>query len=129
MIYNYDFVCTYKLMDTPEEQEQLFRIQLLQTFDLQVWNEKQINDTIIELFNKLILNTDFKKIIEKAKENKELIELFNLLEIVESDDDLIFTMLFKYEYFDLLHSCIADVLMHGAVHPTHLTNFLDALKV
>lgn len=129
MIYQHDFICTYKLMDTPEEQEQLYRIQLLQAFDLQVWNEEQINDTIMELFSKLILNADFRNILEKAKENKEFQELFERLNILGDDEDLIFTMLFKYEYFDLLHSCIADILMFDAVHPTHLTNILDALRV
>ena len=128
MIYQPDFICTYKLMDTPEDQEQLYRIQLLQAFDLQTWNEEQINDTMIELFSLLVINADFKNILEKAKENKEIIDLFERLNIV-NDDDLVFTMLFKYEYFDLLHSCIADILMFDSIHPIHLTKLLDALLV
>lgn len=129
MKYQTDFVCTYKLMDNPEDQDQLYRIQLLQAFDLQTWNEEVINDILMELFSKLNSNADFKNIIEKAKENKEFLEIFERLNIANVDDDLVFTMLFKYEYFDLLHSCIADILMFDAVHPTHLTNLLDALLV
>ncbi len=129
MVYQHDFVCTYKLMDNPEDQEQLYRIQLLQAFDMQVWNEEQINHTIMEVFNIVILNADFKNILEKARDSKELIDLFKKLNILDGEEDLIFTMLFKYEYFDLLHSCIADILLFDAVHPTHLTNMLDALRV
>jgi hypothetical protein len=116
-------------MDNPEDQEQLYRIQLLQAFDMQVWNEEQINHTIMEVFNIVILNADFKNILEKARDSKELIDLFKKLNILDGEEDLIFTMLFKYEYFDLLHSCIADILLFDAVHPTHLTNMLDALRV
>jgi len=129
MVYQSDFICTYKLMDTPEDQDQLYRIQLLQAFDMQVWNEELINDTILELFSKLNLNADFKNILEKARDSKDINELFENLNIVDGEDDLIFTMLFKYEFFDLLHNCIADILMFDAVHPTHLTKFLDALLV
>ena len=116
-------------MDTPEDQDQLYRIQLLQAFDMQVWNEDLINNTIIELFNTLNLTADFKNILEKARDSKDIKELFERLNILDGEDDLIFTMLFKYEFFDLLHSCIADILMFDAVHPTHLTKFLDALLV
>lgn len=129
MVYQYDFICTYKLMDTPEDQEQLFRIQLLQAFDLHVWNEEQINNTIVELFTKLNSNADFKNILEKARDSKDINDLFQKLNMTDLEDDLIFTMLFKYEYFDLLHSCIADILMFDSIHPTHLTKILDALLV
>jgi hypothetical protein len=127
MVYQYDFVCTYKWMETPEEQEDLYRIQLLQAFALETWDEEQINNTIIDLFVKVYDNEDFKTILEKAQENASMMEAFKSFEIVQTAD-LVFTMLFEYLYFDVLHSCIADVLMHGAVHPLHLTNMLTALS-
>ena len=112
MKYQHDFVCTYKLMDTPDEQEQLYRIQLLQAFELYDWDDAKVNDIIVEVFSILNLNSDFKAIIEKAIKNDHIIELFETLKITYTDD-VVFTMLFKYEYFDLIHSFIADILMQG----------------
>jgi len=127
MVYQYDFVCTYKLMDTPEDQEELYRIQFLQAFDLNKYDEEKIGQIIIELFSKLYLNHDFKTIIKKAFANKELYDIFEKFHI-KCSEDLIFTFLFEYAYFDLLHSCIADFLMHGEIHPKHLANMISALQ-
>ena len=126
MNYQHDFVCTYKLMDTPDDQEQLYRIQILQAFELDTWDDAKVNDTIIELFSILILNRDFKAIIQKAIKNDHIVELFQTLNLTCSED-LIFTMLFKYEYFDLIHSCIADILIHGKIHDVHLENIMAVL--
>lgn len=126
MNYQYDFVCTYKLMDTPEDQEQLYRIQLLQAFELETWNEFEINDTIIELFSILYLNDDFKEIIKKARNNDNIVKMFETLNM-EYTGDTIFTVLFNYEYFDLLHSCIGDILMNKVINPIHFTNIMNAL--
>ena len=127
MVYQYDFVCTYKWLDTPEDKEDLYRIQLLQAFALETWDEEQINNTIIDVFARVRDNEDFQTILKKAQENASMMEAFVSFKIVQTVD-LVFTMLFEYLYFDVLHSCIADVLMHGAVHPLHLTNMLTALS-
>lgn len=126
MNYHYDFVCTYKLMDTPEDQEQLYRIQLLQAFGLDALNEFETNDIINKLFSILLLNSDFKIIIQKARNNDNIIKMFQTLNI-EYREDLIFTILFNYEYFDLLHSCISDILMHNVIHPIHFNKIMNAL--
>ena len=126
MNYQHDFVCTYKLMDTPDEQEQLYRIQLLQAFELYDWDDLKVNDIIMKLFSTLDQNSGFKAIIEKATKNDHIIELFETLKLTYTAD-MVFTMLFKYEYFDLIHSCIADILMHGEIHPVHLENIMAVL--
>jgi len=126
MDYQYDFVCTYKLMDTPEEQEQLYRVQMLQAFNLNVWNDQRINDIILNLFSLLYLNADFKTILQKARNNTNIVKFVETLN-VEYTEDLIFISLFNYEYFDLLHRCIADILLQKAISPTHLTAIMNAL--
>jgi hypothetical protein len=113
-------------MDTFDEQEDLYRIQLLQAFGIDVWIESKVTDMLIDLWSLLYLNTDFMHIINKASKNENIIDILDSLK-AECTNDLIFTILFKYEYFDLMHSCIADVLMHGAVHPIHLENMMKAL--
>lgn len=134
-MYQTDFICTYKMMDTADEQEQLYQIQFLQAFDLQSWNETEINNAIMELFYRTRTNDDFKKILQKAHDNTEFKQILDLLDLnkaeahedhnedgvdkvndvdkvneVDDTDEIMFTLLFKYEYFDLLHRCICDFI-------------------
>ena len=113
-------------MDTPEEQEQLYRVQMLQAFNLNVWNDERINDIILNLFSLLYLNADFKTILQKARNKTNIVKFVETLN-VDYTEDLIFISLFNYEYFDLLHRCIADILLQKAISPTHLTTIMNAL--
>ena len=146
-MYQTDFLCTYKLMDNADDQEDLYRIQLLQAFDLTVWDDTEINNIMMDLFHTMNKSREFKQIIHKSYANvyiKQLLDLFVLqdtaslesasLESASLDpphqnknDDLIFTLLFKYEYFDLLHRCICDYAANGVISETNLNTFLNAL--
>ena len=127
-MYQTDFICTYKLMDGEIDQEGLYRLQLLQAFNLEQWNDEIFSDTIVDIFSKMNTNTnkEFYLILEKARKNPSLTEMCELLDIPETED-FIFTMLFKFEYFDLLHRCIIDYLTHGSISEKHLNNMLEAL--
>ena len=154
-------------MDNADDQEDLYRIQLLQAFDLTVWDDTEINNIMMDLFHTMNKSREFKQIIHKSYANvyiKQLLDLFVLqdtaslesaslesaslesaslesaslesasLESASLDpphqnknDDLIFTLLFKYEYFDLLHRCICDYAANGVISETNLNTFLNAL--
>ena len=126
-MYQSDFICTYKFMDNDADQEQLYRIQILQAFDLNEWTDLTINTSIQELYAKL--SSEFKDIFIKARENKEVIEMLDLFKLSgEVDgDDIIFKLLFKFEYFDLLHRCIVDYLLHNTINSKYINNLLNAL--
>jgi len=133
-MYQTDFICTYKLMDSPEDQEHLYRIQLQQAFDLEKWDDSKINFILDELLLTLSSSEDFKKIFDKAKENKSIVEvltntgLLNDGDDENSNDDIIFKMLFTYDYFDLVHWCLCDYLTRKTVRPLHLANLITALE-
>ena len=122
--YQTDILCTYKLVDDEYEQEELYRIQLLQIFNLEDYDDTLVNVITKELYEKLLKNAenknnDFKELLNKAKENNELAFM---LAIVcpegEKDDDyelLLFRLLFKFEYFDLFHKCISEYLRNNGV--------------
>ena len=42
-MYQTDFICTYKNIDDSSEQEDLYRIQLLQAFDIDMWDDDEVN--------------------------------------------------------------------------------------
>ena len=139
-MYQADFVCTYKLFHDIDEndQEQLYRIQLLQAFDLNLWNDDEINRIIEELYLSISLSGVFNDVFIKAKLNKninELLEVYKLCNTeIETDkiaiideNDIVFKLLFKFEYFDLTHRCIIDYLINKTIDEKYLNKLLLAL--
>jgi hypothetical protein len=118
-------------MDNDYDQEQLYRIQLLQAFDLNEWNDDRINTTIGELYAQLFNRIEFKEIFVKARQNPSIMEMIDLFKLsgVErlEEDDIIFKLLFKFEYFDLLHRCIVDFLLTDTISPVYSSKLLNAL--
>jgi len=51
------------MMDTEEEQEHLYKIQLLQAFSLDEWDDEIINDSMVELFHLMKLDSNLEKIL------------------------------------------------------------------
>ena len=121
-------------MDDQEAQDQLYRIQLQQAFNLEQWDDAKINSILEELLPTLLSSSnDFKKIFDKAKENKNIIGVLTNTGLLDEDnensnDDIIFKMLFTYDYFDLVHWCLCNYLRNGHVKQLHLDNLLNALQ-
>jgi hypothetical protein len=175
-MYQTDFICTYKgikLQDEPSEAEQeqepepcdepepdmqewLYRIQLLQAFDLTEWNDDAINDTIMTVFKQVYLIPEFVLLLEKARRTPAIKALLDILcpEHDQQEADLtktmvlfnqsqgqaqaqglqnlyhltVFKLLFKYEYFDVLHYCLGVMLRTGVLPPRYIEMFLKELQ-
>lgn len=92
-------LCTYKLIteDNEEEvglREMLYKIQLLQTFNMEEFEEEIMNNKIDKLFQ-IIKDEEFIKNIFEKHPYKGTIY-----------NDLIFRTLFSYDYLDLFHKCL-----------------------
>lgn len=132
-MYQSDFICTYKLMDNDIDQEELYRIQLLQAFDLNDWDHDKINSTILELYDMLYLTDEYKDLLVKARKNANVVEILNTLslhdsEIKNCDDDIIFQLLFQFDFFDFNHRCISDFLRTKTISPVNYNNLLFAIS-
>ena len=118
-MYQTDFICTYKFMDDTNDQEQMYRIQILQAFDLNEWDDDHINNIIMELYTTFANVDEFKEIFKKARANKSVMEMLDLFQLSGEErldeNDIIFKILFKFEYFDLLHRCIVDYLLNNSI--------------
>lgn len=151
--YQSDFICTYKLMDTPEEQEQLYRLQLLQAFNMTVWDDTKVNYILGELYKDIRNSPDFCLIFEKSMLNADIQDLLikfcaqddcnekedeKKSEDEESEDKIymIFIFFFNFKYFDLIHRCLCDFLRNKheiapqiapQIAPAVLNTFLNAL--
>jgi len=130
-MYQTDFICTYKFMDDANDQEQMYRIQLLQAFDLNEWNDDHINSIIEELYANIANVSEFKEIFNKARANKSVLEMLDLFQLSGEEqldeNDIIFKILFKFEYFDLLHRCIVDYSINKSLSAKYMTNLLNEL--
>ena len=62
-MYCADFICTYKLIEKESESEHLYRIQFLQAFQSENWNDDIINDKMKDLYENIKDNTNIKDII------------------------------------------------------------------
>jgi hypothetical protein len=144
LLYQTDFICTYKLMDE-EFTDDLYQIQILQAFNLERWDDNIINNLCFELYT-LVTKSDtiFRDIIEKAKKNRDIINIYNSViekdtednednedtedtEDTEDGDRIIFALLFTYDYFDLFHKCICDYMRNGKVSLQTLENLMIKL--
>jgi len=122
-MYNTEFVCTYKLHEE-EDQDDMYRVQLLQAYNLEKWDDKIINNTMTTLFNNYITNADFKEIIDKAKESEKL---SNIKTYIGDDPQTLFNGLFQYELFDLIHLCICDLEKSSTISEINKNKLLNNL--
>jgi hypothetical protein len=113
-----------------EFTDDLYKIQILQAFNLEKWDDNAINNLCFELYTLLTKsNTIFRDIIEKAKKNINIKNIHDIvMEDYKGDDDkIIFALLFTYDYFDLFHKCIGEYLRTGKVSLNSLENLMIKL--
>ena len=96
-----DFICTYHMIDDKEDSDLLYKIQLLQAFDLKDFDE-----------NKIIEEQNI--IFEKWNQHKQIYNLILLLKekykLYSNDDNIIFQLLFSYDYFYIFLACLRELL-------------------
>ena len=128
--YVTDFICTYKLMDDEFSQDYLYRVQLLQAFGMEKWDDDKINVITNDTFNKIKDTDIFREIIETAKKNKDMMTVMALICTEDNieQDELVFELLFKYEFFDMTHKCLCEQLRGGSVCETTKDVILNVLR-
>jgi hypothetical protein len=98
-------------MDTTEEQDQLYKIQLLQAFSLEEWDNDVITDTIEELYLEMQEDVQFQRILSTVSKIEAYQFLISMAQeqCTEAEKQIVvFNLLFQYEYFDLMHKCIIN---------------------
>ena len=104
--YITDFVCTYHLFPNNDDSLLLYQIQLLQAFNLDIFNDNKINEITKDLY-------------EKYKNNKYIIGIINsnIIDInIEADDLTKFRMYFGYDTFNILHNILCSLINNTNVN-------------
>ena len=104
-MYCTDFLCTYQHCQDEDEQEDIYRSQFLQAFEMEEWDDDVINKKTEELFDKIKEKDEFNVIFEKLKNSKNYV-LF--LWVMGQDNLTLFRLLFKYELFHLTHDALCS---------------------
>lgn len=103
--YDFDFLCTYHLIEDEEQSNICYRSQLLQVFKLNNFDSEQINYNIQKLYNILRDNEEILEILDILS-NKLTIFQFLKQNNENIDKSLIFQMLFSYDFFYLFHNSL-----------------------
>ena len=122
-MYQTDFICTYKNIDD-SDQEDLYRIQLLQAFNIDTWDDEKVNNITEGLFNQMATAGGMKDIITKCREHPDHAILVSMM---GSDDLTVFRLLFKFELFDFMHKCIVEYIKTGRISSDSLANITKNL--
>ena len=115
-MYNTDFICTYKMMDTEEDCKLMYQIQLLQAFGIDQMDEKTMNYEICNLFTKIKQCDIFMGIIDRYSKSEYISDIFKQFDPNKEDTKiLLFTILFQYDYFNLTHKSLCEFLNTGEI--------------
>ena len=117
--YHADFICTYKLMDNDDDRNFMYQIQILQAFGLRNFNEGEISEKVLQLYNELKDCSQIKGIIEEGIKANPQMKMTN---------EIMFTCLFSYHFFDLFHKCLIDYFTTGSILEESKRDMIDKLK-
>ena len=109
--YTADFLCTYHLIDDPDDSDNLFRLQFLQAFN---YDTNQLEQPLEEYFTTISLITnelyDLYKNNELIKKLIEKIKISNSNYNNEKDEFIIFQLCFSYSYFYIIHKILVSLI-------------------
>ena len=151
-MYNSTFICTYNFYDAtlaltnpcskalfkknnkfhevPESEllemaDYLYKNELLSAFNLEEFDEKQVNSKIQNLYiTHFVFNDN-----DNDKKTKGKIGLKNIMKkasekLLIDDEEVGFIMLFSYSYFHLAHLCLCEFFNDGEIRD----ELIDALN-
>jgi hypothetical protein len=116
--YSADFICTYKLMDNDDDRNIMYQMQLLQAFGMQKFDEDEMSEKALQLYNKLIDCNEVKEILEEGVKSNSQMKMTNLI---------MFMCLFSYQFFDLFHKCLIDYFTTGSILEESKRDMIDMI--
>ena len=104
--YSADFICTYKLMDDDDDRNIMYQMQLLQAFGMSKFDEGEMSEKALQLYNELIDCIQLKEILDEGIKANPQMKMTNVI---------MFMCLFSYQFFDLFHKCLIDYFTTGSI--------------
>ena len=118
-MYDTSFYCTYKLMDTDEDKQIMYQLQLLDAFGVKKYNDDKMNEEITFIHDKIKDCPQFKEICKACRENEKF-------KGFQMDEIIMLICFFSFDTFDLFHKCLVDFFTHGSILEDTTTNMMNA---
>lgn len=151
--YQYDIVPTYKIIEDPDDQDTLFRIQFLQAFGITTdeYHPEIVSAVINDLYERYKDHTGIREILElHPLYNSGIVDSqdTNDTDIHDDEDtpplspspheprivpkennsEMIFCMMFSFHLFDLFHACLRHAKHKEEIPKTLHDEIVEYLK-
>jgi len=93
-------------MDDDDDRNLMYQIQLLQAFGMRKFDENEINEKTLQLYNKIKQCNQVKEILEEGVKANPQMKMTHVI---------MFMCLFSYQFFDLFHKCLIDYFTTGSI--------------
>ena len=113
-MYNYDMICTYKMMDSEDDKKLMYQIQLLQLFDLQEYNDNILSEQIYNLYDNLKENSDIQYLIDNHPYKSYFL-----------NNALIFQAYFSFDTLDVFTNCLRDIKNQDSINDINKDKLLN----
>lgn len=118
-MYNTTFRCTYHLLDDEDESDILYKIQFLQAFNLDEWEDKKIDEILTYIETQLNVNENGLKLMSKIRE-------IMLMEHGSNNFEVAF--LCSYNFFYLLHECLIDLEINKNISQENFDKLITKIE-
>ena len=102
MDINTDFACTYQLIEDYNESFMLYKIQFLQIFNIEEYDDNLINKSVENLYNKIKDNEIIKKLITNNNYYRDNLASFMLY--------------FRYDTLYIFHKILIKILNNNHIN-------------
>ena len=108
------------MINDEEDSDMLYKIQLLQAFDLKDFDENKIID-------------EQKNIYEKWNQHKQIYNLILLLKekykLYSNDDNILFQLLFSYDYFYIFLGCLRELNYNNKIQDNNYIKLINIINL
>tara|TARA_B100001758_G_C18407468_1_gene613100 strand:- start:977 stop:1372 length:396 start_codon:yes stop_codon:yes gene_type:complete len=131
-MYCTDFVCTYIKLDSEKDQEDLYRQQMLQALSLTCWDSEKVEEKINTLYATLKDYDEITVIFDALRKNDKVMSFIDLFKCSQelskdAENELLFRMLFSFEYFCYAHRCFIDLIHQKNIEESILKNLINKI--
>lgn len=127
-MYDENIVCTYaQLGDSdPDQSDDLYRIQLLQAFGMDQYDDDAMGDAIVALHRRIraLAPSELARVLQVLGEADQF---KGLSALAGGDEECLFSMLMGYATFAHAHKWFSCVLREDVGAKSALENLLEAL--
>tara|TARA_Y100000741_G_C17903036_1_gene416119 strand:+ start:66 stop:437 length:372 start_codon:yes stop_codon:yes gene_type:complete len=110
-MYDDSLVCTYHLLEE-DATDELYRIQFLQVLGLEDWDDDKVDSEIDAIYAETSKAPWVTAAIARLRDGSSIGAW--LAQLGSINDEMVFRLLFGYDYFHLTHRCISETHRIGS---------------